>query len=103
MLQGVGIWESFGSIFPASVVIINKAGEIVYKNNIFKNLVGLSHTNLLQAIDNNCLVNLNKIMLLCEKEKKVFSDTLKIKASGEKILYFIILVLFLVFCCLREI
>jgi hypothetical protein len=88
MLQGIGFWESFGSIFPASVVIINKAGEIVYANNVFKNLVVLNHANLFQAIDNNCLINLNKIILLCEKEKKVLSNTLKIKASGEKILYF---------------
>lgn len=88
MQQGIGFWESFGSIFPASVVIINKTGKIVYANNVFKNLAVLNHTNLFQSIDNDCLINLNKIILLCEKEKKVLSNTLKIKASGEKILYF---------------
>ena len=46
MLRGVEFWESFGGLFPASVVIINKNGDIVYENNVFRNLVGLNFETL---------------------------------------------------------
>lgn len=89
MLRSVEFWESFGSIFPASVVIIKKTGDIVYENNVFSNLVGSNLTNLYHFMDNECLEKIEEAFLLCEKEKIITLNTLKIKKSLNKIIYFI--------------
>jgi hypothetical protein len=89
MLQSVDFWESLGNLFPASVVVINKNGDIMYENNVFSNLVGPNLNNLFHFMDKDCLEKIEEAFFLCGKEKKIVSKPLKIKKSLDKIFYFI--------------
>ncbi len=64
MLQSVKFWQSFGEIFPASVAIIRKTGELVYENTVFRNLVGSNLNNLFHFMDNDSLEKLKEAFLL---------------------------------------
>jgi PAS domain S-box-containing protein len=95
MLRSVEFWQSFGSLFPASVVIIKKTGDIVYANEVFRNLVGLNLNNLFHFMDKECLDRIKEAFLLCEKEKIITLNTMRIKKSLDKTIYFISYLFFL--------
>lgn len=88
MLRSVEFWESFGSLFPASVVIIRRTGELVYENTVFRNLVGSNLNNLFHFMDHNCLEKLKESFSLSENETKIILNAVKIRKSKEKIFYF---------------
>lgn len=86
--QSFDFWCSFGNIFPASVLVIKKTGEIVYKNNFFTNLSDFNSTIFFHFLDDECLKRINQLVNLPEKEKKIISDKLKIKEAKGKELFF---------------
>jgi PAS domain S-box-containing protein len=89
IFQSVTFWKSFGNIFPSPVVIIKETGDIVYGNNVCRDLMGLTHENLFNLMNKGCLAKFNESLIVSEKEKKVVFDTLKIKESDARILHLI--------------
>ncbi len=89
MLQSVEFWESFGGLFPASVVIIRRTGELVYENTVFRNLVGSNLNNLFHFMDKDSLEKLKEAVSLSENETRINLNLLKIRKSKENIFYFI--------------
>lgn len=81
VFYSVDFWNSFGEIFPASVVIIKRDGDIIYGNHIFRDLIGSDVTNLFYFMENDCSNRINETIVSYEKGEELVFNTVKIKKS----------------------
>ena len=82
LIQNSRFWRSIGTSVPASVLIINRTGDIVYENTLFRNLVGVTITNLFHAIDHACLEKMKGLLALSNDNKTIVSQTLKLNKTN---------------------
>jgi len=82
LFDNIDFWHSFGEIFPDSVVMIKRDGNIVYKNRLFKELMVANIANLFDFVGKGCSSTLNDAMGSHEKGKAISLSTINFKSMN---------------------
>ena len=87
--QSVNFWQFIGRVMPVSILIINRTGDIVFRNTAFNNIVNSNYNNLFHFMSEDSLVKLNEDVAQATEHQKIVSNHLKLQKTINESLYFI--------------
>ena len=88
IFQNVSFWQFIGKVVPASILIINKTGDIVFRNAVFNNLINQNHNNLFHFMSEDSLEKFNEDVMKATEHRKIISNNLKLQKTTDESLYF---------------
>lgn len=89
IFKNIRFWQFIGKMSPTSILIIKEDGNIVYKNEIFSNLVDSNYAHLSDYMNKTCLKKFNDNIKKSVLLNKIVSDDINIKIENNK-LHFIL-------------
>jgi hypothetical protein len=89
VFQNVNFWQFIGRVMPVSILIINKTGDIVFRNNVFNNIIKPNYNNLFHFMSEESLGKLNEDVAQATEHHKIVSNHLKLQKTINESLYFI--------------
>jgi PAS domain S-box-containing protein len=69
-------------------LLINKTGDIVFRNAVFSNLINQNHNNLFHFMSEDSLVKFNEDVMQATEHHKIISNNLKLQKTTDESLYF---------------